>query len=89
MLVHLLHEDDKKYIEVMAAYSNFSDFYNRVQYLQKVEQDIGTNARALRLAKEDLEAKKVTLESRDAGNLGQLSAEEILNKLSKEIKEKK
>jgi threonyl-tRNA synthetase len=36
----------------------------------------------------DLEAGKVTLESRDKGNLGQLSAEEIVAKLSQEIKER-
>lgn len=37
----------------------------------------------------DLEAGKVTLESRDAGQVGQLSTEEVLEKLLKEIKEKK
>jgi threonyl-tRNA synthetase len=36
----------------------------------------------------DLEAGKVTLESRDKGNLGQLSAEEIVAKLNQEIKER-
>jgi threonyl-tRNA synthetase len=37
----------------------------------------------------EIEAKKVTLESRDKGNLGQMSTEEMLAKLLKEIKEKK
>ncbi|MEK7575129.1 MAG: threonine--tRNA ligase [Patescibacteria group bacterium] len=37
----------------------------------------------------DIEAKKVTLESRDKGNLGQLSATEVLEKLQKEILDKK
>jgi len=37
----------------------------------------------------DLEAKKVTLESRDKGNLGQLTPQEILTKLEQEIAEKK
>lgn len=36
----------------------------------------------------DLEAGKVTLESRDNGNLGQLSAEEVVSKLSEEIAKK-
>ena len=37
----------------------------------------------------DLAAGKVTLESRDAGQIGQLSAEEVIEKLSKEIRERK
>lgn len=34
----------------------------------------------------DIEAGKVTLESRDHGNLGQLTIEEVLAKLTQEIK---
>ena len=41
------------------------------------------------LGDKEVEAKKVTLESRDAGNLGQMSKEELLKKLLSEIKEKK
>lgn len=37
----------------------------------------------------EIEAKKITLESRDAGNLGQMSSEELLKKLLEEIKSKK
>ncbi len=37
----------------------------------------------------EIEADKVTLESRDAGQLGQLSKEELLSKLLEEIKNKK
>ncbi len=37
----------------------------------------------------EVEAGKVTLESRDAGQLGQVSVEELLSKLTTEIKEKK
>ncbi len=37
----------------------------------------------------DIEAGKVTLESRDNGNLGQMTVEEVLAKLETEIKEKK
>ncbi|MEK9200967.1 MAG: threonine--tRNA ligase, partial [Patescibacteria group bacterium] len=37
----------------------------------------------------DIDAGKVTLESRDHGQIGQLSNEEVLEKLVKEIKEKK
>ena len=37
----------------------------------------------------EIEAGKVTLESRDAGQLGQISKEELIAKLSAEIKNKK
>jgi threonyl-tRNA synthetase len=37
----------------------------------------------------DIAVQKVTLESRDKGNLGQITAEEVVEKLAKEIKEKK
>ncbi len=37
----------------------------------------------------EIEAKKVTLESRDAGQLGQISKEDLVNKLVEEIKSKK
>ncbi|MFZ2149806.1 MAG: threonine--tRNA ligase [Minisyncoccia bacterium] len=37
----------------------------------------------------EIEAKKVTLESRDAGQLGQISKEELVSKLLEEIKNKK
>lgn len=37
----------------------------------------------------DIEAGKVTLESRDNGNLGQLTSEEVLEKLLREIKDRK
>jgi threonyl-tRNA synthetase len=37
----------------------------------------------------DIEAGKITLESRDHGNLGQLSIEEVIEKITKEIKDRK
>lgn len=58
MIRTLYYENNKKYIEIMASYKNFSDFYNRVQYIKSIERDLGKSARTLRLAKEDLEAKK-------------------------------
>lgn len=38
------------------------------------------------LGDKDIEAKKVTLESRDAGQIGQLSLEEVIEKFTKDIK---
>ncbi|OGH58959.1 MAG: hypothetical protein A2725_04410 [Candidatus Magasanikbacteria bacterium RIFCSPHIGHO2_01_FULL_33_34] len=58
------YESDKNYLEIIAAYDNFSDFYNRVQYLQVVEEDLGKSAKTLRLAKVDLEEKKDITETR-------------------------
>ncbi len=58
------YESDKSYLEVIAAYDNFSEFYNRVQYLQTVEEDMGKSAKTLRLAKADLEDKKSNTEER-------------------------
>ncbi|MBI3306099.1 threonine--tRNA ligase [Candidatus Nomurabacteria bacterium] len=40
------------------------------------------------IGNKEIEAKKITLESRDNGNLGQMSKEELLKKLSEEIKNK-
>ncbi len=37
----------------------------------------------------DIEIKKVTLESRDVGQIGQLTEEEIIERITKEIKERK
>jgi threonyl-tRNA synthetase len=37
----------------------------------------------------EIESNKITLESRDIGQIGQMSQEELLNKLSEEIKNKK
>ncbi|PIZ95911.1 MAG: hypothetical protein COX80_02965 [Candidatus Magasanikbacteria bacterium CG_4_10_14_0_2_um_filter_33_14] len=58
----IYYESNKKYIEVMAAYDNFSDFYNRVHYVQNLETDLGKSAKTIRIAKEELEAKKVQRE---------------------------
>jgi len=64
-LVRTLHyENNKKYIEIVAAYDNFSDFYNRVHYVHNLEGDLGKSAKTVRLIKEDLEAKRVESEKR-------------------------
>jgi len=60
----LNYENDKGYIEVLAAYDNFSEFYNRLQYLQTIEEDLGKSTKSIRLAKADLEDKKNQTEER-------------------------
>ena len=73
------YEDDKSYLEILAAYDNFSDFYNRLQYLQTVQGDLGKSAKSLRLAKADLEEKKGQTEAR----------QDVYKKLKDELSEKK
>lgn len=75
-LVRILHyHESKKYIEVLAAYDNFSDFYNKVQNLEDIEEDVGRNTKSLRIAKEELQEKKDQTEER------KLSYEELNEKL--------
>lgn len=60
----LSQEDGKNYVEIIATYNNFSDFYNKLQYLQTIEGDLGNSARALRVAKAELEEQKSQTEER-------------------------
>jgi len=79
LLRNLQQEQDKSYVEIMAGYENFSDFFDRVQYLNKVQQNLGVSARNLRLAKEDLQDKHQQAEER----------QRAYNELQAELKEKK
>ncbi len=79
LLRNLQQEQDKSYVEIMAGYENFSDFFDRVQYLNKVQQNLGVSARNLRLAKEDLQDKHQQAEER----------QRAYNELQTELKEKK
>ncbi|HEY4505249.1 MAG TPA: threonine--tRNA ligase [Candidatus Paceibacterota bacterium] len=66
--------------------------------LDNADANLGTKVRDAKTNKipywivvgdKEVEAEKVTLESRDTGQLGQISKEELLEKLQKEIKNKK
>jgi murein DD-endopeptidase MepM/ murein hydrolase activator NlpD len=62
-LLRTIHQSEQKNsLEVFVAYDNFSDFYNQAQAILTVERDIGRTAKGVRLAKEDLEAKKIQTE---------------------------
>jgi len=61
---NLYMQDDKNIIEIAAAYESFSDFYNRIQYLETVESSLGSSVRAISDAKTDLESKKEQVEER-------------------------
>ncbi len=66
--------------------------------LDDSDENLGTKVRDAKnnkipywivIGDKEVEADKVTLESRDSGQLGQMTSEEVLEKLQKEIKEKK
>jgi threonyl-tRNA synthetase len=74
-----------------------SDLDMRIDYMDG-DENFGKKVREAKNQKipytiiigdKDIEAGKVTLESRDGGNLGQLTIEEVLEKLYAEIKERK
>lgn len=60
----LQQEGSRNMIEVLATHDTFSEFYNKLQYARTVEEDLGKNARVLRIAKEELEEKKKGTEAR-------------------------
>ena len=66
--------------------------------LDDADENLGTKVRSAKNEKipywivvgdKEIEAKKITLESRDAGQLGQMSKKDLLQKLLEEIKNKK
>lgn len=64
-LIRTIHySDGKSYLEIAAAYDNFSDFYNQLQYVESIENDLGKSVQALRGVKEELEDKKNQTEER-------------------------
>ncbi len=75
----LHYEGDKKYIEILTVYDNFSQFYNKLQYLEKIEEDMGNETKTLRLAKTDLELDKNQAEE----------SKNVFEKLNQELQQKK
>ncbi|MBI5254337.1 hypothetical protein HY932_00970, partial [Candidatus Falkowbacteria bacterium] len=53
----LYTEDGRSYVEIAAAYNNFSDFYNRLQYLETVQGELSGSLHALQTAKAELQEK--------------------------------
>jgi murein DD-endopeptidase MepM/ murein hydrolase activator NlpD len=84
-LIRTIHySDNKSYLEIAAAYDNFSDFYNQLQYVESIENDLGKSVQALRGVKEELEAKKEQTEERK-GSYEDLKKE--LNEKRKNLEE--
>ena len=56
--IRMIHQEGQgNFITVLAAYDTFSDFYNQVQYLKRVDRDLGKSLIALREAKQALEER--------------------------------
>jgi len=77
-MIRVIHyNDDQSYLDIAANYKNFSDFYNQVQYLKKIEGDLTVSLTAVRISKEELEAqRKQTLERKKSYNEVKLALEE-------------
>lgn len=53
-------QEDKNFVQIAVTYDNFSDFYNRIQYLENIEKNLGTNVRGIKIARTELDDKKNT-----------------------------
>ncbi len=58
MIRSIHYNDDQTYLDIAFNYDNFSDFYNQVQYLKKLEADMSASLTALRISKQELEKQK-------------------------------
>lgn len=56
--------DQKNYLEILLTYEDFSDFYNGIREIENVYVDLGKSVKTLRLASEDLTAKRSQVESK-------------------------
>ncbi len=67
MLRIIHYNDSQTYLDIAFNYENFSDFYNQVQYLKKLEADMAGSLTALRISKEELEEqRKQTVERKNS-----------------------
>lgn len=64
-MVQRIHANDQKnFLEVMLTYENFADFYDEVRNTESIYVDIGRSVKNVRLAKEELDAKKQQVENK-------------------------
>ncbi len=86
-LIKTLNKDGRhKPIEVLAAYDNFSEFYDRLQHLKSVEQDLAKSAEALKETKKRLKQKK---EQKESMKKKFEEMKEELNNKKQDLKEQK
>jgi len=72
---------NKNMLYVLAAYDNFSSFYNQLQHLEMMERDLGKSAKALKVSKGELEEK------RDSKNDRKDSYKDMKDRLEERIKD--
>jgi threonyl-tRNA synthetase len=85
------NEYAKKIFDILKAQGIRAEFDDKEENLGPKVRDAKNNKIPywIIVGDKEIEAKKVTLESRDNGSLGQISEEELIQKLKKEIEEKK
>ncbi len=85
------NEYAKEIFEMLKENNIRAEFDNKDENLGTKVRDAKNNKIPywIVIGDKEIEAKKVTLESRDSGQLGQMSKEELLKKLLEEIKNKK
>lgn len=84
-LLRTMHRhNETNVVEMLAAYDNFSDFYNRLQYLERVDKDIGKSVKTIRAAKADLEQKTAQASERKSAYE---SLKEELSQKKKDLEE--
>jgi len=64
MIQDIHAEDQKNYVEIMLTNKSFADFYDQLKYLENVYTDLGRSAKTLRLVKEELDNKKLQVETK-------------------------
>ena len=65
LLRALQKNSDRSFVEILAAYDDFSDFYSKLQYIKTVEGDLAQNTKNIKLAKVELEEKQNQAEERN------------------------
>jgi murein DD-endopeptidase MepM/ murein hydrolase activator NlpD len=84
LVQHLNAEGNKEYIEILLTNDNFSDFFDKVKYLEKTYIELGASVKALKTAKIELDANKKQVEDKKA-NL--LALKETLDNKKKDIQD--
>lgn len=64
MIKQIYAADQKNYFEIMLTYDNFSEFYDEIRATEDIYVDLGRSVKTVRLAKEDLEARKDLIEEK-------------------------
>jgi len=85
------NEYAKRVFELLKENNIRAELNNADENLGKKVRDAKTNKMPywIVIGDKEIEAGKVTLESRDSGQLGQMTKEELVKQLLEEIKDKK